>query len=374
MKILLFYHSLVSDWNHGNAHFLRGITSELLKRGHKVLVFEPNNGWSYNNWIKEEGIEGIQNFKRTYPDLHTNFYSGVTDFYSELQDADLVIVHEWNDPNLVEILGNLKKKHSFKLLFHDTHHRSVTSPEKIGNYNLSEYDGVLAFGKKIRDLYIKNGWAERAWIWHEAADINVFRPLQNRSELKGDLVWVGNWGDDERTDELKEFLIEPVRKLGLKTKMYGVRYPTGARILLKEAGIKYGGYLPSYRVPEVFANYRFTVHVPRRAYARNLPGIPTIRPFEALACGIPLISAPWKDTENLFRVNKDFLMVQNGDEMIRAMKEVLENSEKRKSLIRNGLETVKNHHTCTHRVNELVSIYHTLLTRKKMFNSKFMAS
>ncbi len=76
---------------------------------------------------------------------------------------------------------------------------------------------------------------------------------------------------------------------------------------LAEAGIEYGGWLPNYRVPEVFARYRVTLHIPRRPYARALPGIPTIRPFEALACGIPLISAPWQDSEDLFRPGRDFL-------------------------------------------------------------------
>ena len=60
------------------------------------------------------------------------------------------------------------------------------------------------------------------------------------------------------------------------------------------------GWLPNYRVPEVFAAYRMTVHVPRRPYVENLPGIPTIRVFEALACGIPLICAPWEDTREAF--------------------------------------------------------------------------
>ncbi|MBA2602322.1 MAG: glycosyltransferase, partial [Acidobacteria bacterium] len=46
MRIVLFCHSLVSDWNHGNAHFLRGIVAELLDRGHEVRVYEPEDGWS----------------------------------------------------------------------------------------------------------------------------------------------------------------------------------------------------------------------------------------------------------------------------------------------------------------------------------------
>lgn len=359
MKILLFYHSLVSDWNHGNAHFLRGITTELLKRGHNVQVFEPHNGWSYAHWKEEIGIEGIKGFKEAYPSLQTNFYSSPKDYYQELKDADLVIAHEWNEPDMIKELGDLKKEYQYKLLFHDTHHRSVTSPDEITRYDLSEYDGVLAFGEKIRSQYLKNNWADRAWTWHEAADTNLFKPVKNIT-TQGDLVWVGNWGDDERTEEIIEFLIEPVYKLGLKAKMYGVRYPDDAKRLLKNAGIEYEGYLPSYDVPEVYSKYRFTIHIPRRSYAVELPGIPTIRPFEAMACGIPLISAPWQDTENLFRTGVDFLMVQDGKEMMEAMDMLLNDKDKADSQIRNGLETIRNYHTCAHRVDELMEIYKTL--------------
>lgn len=372
MNILLFYHSLISDWNHGNAHFLRGITSELIKREHQVKVFEPRNGWSFRNWIQEKGLQGITGFNNMYPHLKSNFYDNSTDFNAALQGADLVIVHEWNDPEVVKRLGDLKEKHHYKLLFHDTHHRSVTAPEQISKYDFTHYDGVLTFGDVIRNLYLKNNWAKRAWTWHEAADTNVFRPID--TETEGDLVWIGNWGDDERTEELIEFLIEPVKTLGLKARMYGVRYPDEALELLDDAGIEYGGYLPSYRVPEVFSSYKCTVHVPRRAYAQSLPGIPTIRPFEALACGIPLISAPWQDTENLFRVGTDFKMVQNGREMAQALEEILENPAKADSLAERGLETVRSRHTCAHRVDELMEIYRSMTTDVKDDNLKSKVS
>ena len=55
----------------------------------------------------------------------------------------------------------------------------------------------------------------------------------------GDLVWIGNWGDGERSDEIREFLIEPVKALGLKARIYGVRYPPRALEQLAEAGIEY---------------------------------------------------------------------------------------------------------------------------------------
>jgi hypothetical protein len=73
-------------------------------------------------------------------------------------------------------------------------------PEELrARYDLRNFDGVLAFGRVISELYRSRGWAARAWTWHEAADIRVFgpRPAITRD---GDLVWIGNWGDGERTD------------------------------------------------------------------------------------------------------------------------------------------------------------------------------
>ncbi|WP_247236797.1 glycosyltransferase [Telluribacter sp. SYSU D00476] len=360
MKIVLFYHSLLSDWNHGNAHFLRGVSAELIDRGHQVQVLEPKGGWSLTNLLSERGEKVYTEFRDNYPTLTSDMYDATNpDLGHYLQDADLVLVHEWNDHDLVKLVGNLKKKYDYKLLFHDTHHRSVTEEQSMSNYDLSNYDGVLAYGEVIKNIYQKKGWVKQAWTWHEAADTRLFHPIEG-VEKEGDLVWIGNWGDDERTEELIEFLIEPVKELGLKAKMYGVRYPDEALKLLADAGIEYGGYLPSFQVPHVFAKYRFTIHVPRRPYTRALPGIPTIRPFEAMSCGIPLISAPWQDAEQLFNVGKDYLSVANGNEMKERMQQVLNDPTLAASLAENGLQTIRDRHSCAHRADELMEVYEQL--------------
>ena len=322
MRIVLFYQSLISDWNHGNAHFLRGIASEWLARGHKVDVYEPRNSWSVQNLVAENGWSPVVEFERAYPQLDSIRYElAQLDLEHALRGADLVIVHEWNEPQLIERIGEYRGTNgNFVLLFHDTHHR-LAAQESLP-FSMQHYDGVLAYGQVLADRYLSHRWAERAWIWHEAADIRVFRPLPKIARTL-DLVWIGNWGDDERTAELHEFLIAPVKDLKLHAEVYGVRYPDAAVAALADAGIRYGGWLPNYRVPEVFASSRLTLHIPRRPYVRELPGIPTIRPFEALACGIPLICSPWHDSENLFTPGRDFLVARNGEEMREMIHRVL---------------------------------------------------
>jgi spore maturation protein CgeB len=352
----MFYHSLLSDWNHGNAHFLRGVAWELTSRGHTVDVLEPADGWSLTHLLAEQGEEALQGVAEAYPGLTSTRYAlRELDLTRALDEADLVLVHEWNEPALVEAIGHHRAvAGGYHLLFHDTHHRSITAPQEMGGYDLSHYDGVLAFGEVVRARYLQEGWAERVWTWHEAADVRLFRPSPGVHH-ESDLVWIGNWGDDERTAELEEFLVRPVEALHLSARVYGVRYPGAALERLRHAGIEFGGWVPNYRVPEIFARFHATVHIPRRPYVEALPGIPTIRVFEALACGIPLVSAPWDDAERLFAPG-DFLVARSGAEMRRQLTALLTDPEAAADMARRGRETILARHTCAHRVDELLAI------------------
>ncbi|HEX5581163.1 MAG TPA: glycosyltransferase, partial [Gemmatimonadaceae bacterium] len=170
-------------------------------------------------------------------------------------------------------------------------------------------------------------------------------------------VWIGNWGDDERSAELQEFLLDPVRDLGLRARIHGVRYPADALARLREAGVEYAGWLPNYEAPRVFARFAATVHVPRRPYVEALPGIPTIRPFEALACGIPLVSAPWDDVEGLFTEGADYLVARDGAGMRRRLRDVVNDAALARELSEHGRRTILARHSCAHRVDELLEIH-----------------
>jgi spore maturation protein CgeB len=356
MKFVLFYQSLLSCWNHGNAHFLRGVVSELIERGHEVAVYEPADGWSLGNLLSQQGGAAVYDFHCAFPELNSHFYSAATlDLDTALERADVVIVHEWNEPELIARIGAHAARIGCKALFHDTHHRCVTDPASMAALNLRHYDGVLAFGATVADRYRRYGWARQAWVWHEAADLRRFQPRPSSGQ-KGDLIWIGNWGDDERNAELMEFLVEPVAQLGLQATVHGVRYPEHALHTLQRAGVHYGGWIANHRVPAAFAEFRCTVHVPRRAYTEHLRGIPTIRMFEALSCGIPLISAPWHDDEHLFRPGVDYLVAANGQQMQRHLRAVMNDDELAASLARHGLETIRDRHSCAHRVDELLEI------------------
>ncbi|HEX8696505.1 MAG TPA: glycosyltransferase [Longimicrobium sp.] len=359
MRIVFFVHSIVSDWNHGNAHFLRGLMSSLTRLGHDVSSHEPRGAWSLANLLADHGVGPVVEFARAYPEIDVHAFDPASPALQEelaaaAAGADVVVVHEWNEPHVVNALARLAPRAGALAVFLDTHHRPWSQPEAIARFDLLAFDAVLAFGRVLRDVYRARFGVARAWTFHEAADVVRFRPLAREKEQ--DVVWIGNWGDEERTGELRAFWLDSARALPeLRFVAHGVRYPEYALAELADAGVEFRGWAPSARVPEIFARSRATLHVPRRAYAQALAGIPTIRVFEALACGIPLVSAPWHDAEELFRAG-DYAVARTPAEMRDALKRLAADEDAARAQAERGLETILARHTCDHRALELLDI------------------
>lgn len=364
MRFVLFYHSLISDWNHACAHGLRGVATELLALGHSVRIFEPLDGWSLHN-LREQGGDGVvKAFHATYPRLRSSFYDPITlDLDQALAAADVVIAHEWNDPGFLRRLGDHRARtHSYKLLFHDAPHRPLNKPLEIRARALFNFDGVLAASNALRQMYEDHDWVGHAWTWLDAVDTSVFRPGTADPIRSLDLIWIGGWGSGQRISELNEFLIDPIRALGLRARFYGARYPDDALRALRASGIDYGGWIPDFCVPTVLAAGRFTVHVPQRLQATD--GFPSHTPIigvlEALACGMPVVTAPWRECAELFTEDLDLLVAHDGQQVERHLIALHGDPEFARFIAANGYQTVMSRHTCAHRVQELLSICHEL--------------
>ncbi|RXH54009.1 CgeB family protein [Granulicella sibirica] len=360
LRIAYVAHTLRSDWNNGNAHFLRGWMRALAAMGHDVTVVEPETEWSIENLRTEAlGEHSLSQFAALYPELNVRTYArgaGEDWWRATLKDQDIVILHEWNPPEYAQRLLSFRDELGFLLLFHDTHHRASSTPEQMERFGLARFDCVLAFGEALRTIYRERFGLTRVWTLHEAADTTVFRPEPSAMKIR-DAVWIGNWGEGERSHEIRDYYLKPAAALRDEARfaIYGVRYPPEGLDACSQAGVSYGGYLPNLDAPAVYAGARLTVHIPRQQYSTAMAGIPTIRVFEALACGIPLISAPWQDCEELFRPG-DFTMVHSRAEMIAAMRRLWNDPAAAEGQRARGLKTILARHTCAHRAQQLTDI------------------
>jgi len=364
VRFVFFCHSLVSDWNHANAHFLRGVTSQLLATGHDVCVLESADNWSLRQLREQCGEGALKAFYATYPQLKSTFYDPLSlSLDDTLKDADVVVVHDRNHPALISRVGRHHRQagSAYRLLFQDARHHATLASDDPRATLLEDYDGVLTSSDALKRSYEAFGWARKVWTWHEAADTRVFQPAAESGVRSLDVVWAGNWGNGEQASGLTEFLIEPVRMLGLHARIYGSGYPEKALRQLRAVGIDYSGWLANFCLPTMFAMGRVTVNVPRSLRRDGLvPTVPTMRVFEALACRIPLVTAPWDDLDGMFRPGYDFLVAHDCKEMQRHLTELLADADYAQQIAEQGYQTVLAKHTCAHRVEELLAICNSL--------------
>jgi len=358
-RFALFYQSIISDWNHGNAHFLRGLMRALQARGHSTICYEQVDNWSLVN-LMQINPRAIEDFTATFPDLRFERYTLGPDLEGWLRrrlvEADCVLVHEWNEPEVIRLIGRLSQELGIRAYFHDTHYRVVLDDAHRASLDLERYSGILAYSPSVAERYRSLGFEERVAVFHEAADTTVFQPLPVPKTT--DVVFVGNYGDGDRSDELEDYVFDPRLSLReLRYAVYGVRYPAEVVARLNNGlDIAYGGWLSNVHVPRVYSSARVVLHVPRRQYVELLPGTPTIRVFEALASGACLISLPWQDTDHLFEAGRDFAVAHSPGEMRDLIGWLCRDDAARAAFGEHGRQTILQRHTCGHRADQLLQV------------------
>ncbi len=177
MRIAWFTHSLVSDWNHGNAHFLRGVLAELIAprtSGGRLGA----GGWLEPHQPARAGARSRGGLRAAVPD------AGLAQLCRHPRPATgRSTAPTWSSST------NGPRPRSFAPSARGApgagaSRCSSTTPTtgrsrrrtRWRAYDLSAYDGVLAFGEALREVYLRMGWGRRVWTWHEAADTRIFRP------------------------------------------------------------------------------------------------------------------------------------------------------------------------------------------------------
>ncbi len=321
------------------------------------MCYEQADNWSLANLLKLNP-RAIDDFQRAFPDLRFETYDlgHVEGFVRDrLAQADVALVNEWNEPDVIRLIGRVCRELRVTALFHDTHYRVVLDENYRQRLGLEQFDHILAFSPSVASRYRGLGF-DRVSVLHEAADTTVFAPRETPKSM--DVVFVGNYGDGDRSAELEDYVFGPRGHLPhLRYAVYGVRYPEQVVARLNNGlGISYGGWLPNVEVPAVYSAARVVLHVPRRQYVELLPGTPTIRVFEALASRACLICLPWEDTDALFAAGEDFAVAQSPDQMRELIDWLCRDDDARQRFATHGYQTILARHTCAHRAIELLSL------------------
>jgi hypothetical protein len=297
MRFVIFTHSLVSDWNNGNAHFVRGLASELLEQGCELHILEPADGWS----PEPAGTRQVRGFRvrQMYPQRSTlRSASSISKCTSAVR---LVLVHEWNTLALCGRGHHQAKIAATALVPRHTIgacpamvHRRARSPA-LRRCTCT----VRSSGNDIRQ---RLGPPRLTFMRRPYASI----PPYEKSRRGGSCL-IGNW---EMVDVV--WCGVPVRpvEIRLRARVFGVRYPEAALRELTAAGIDTAAGCPPFACRKCLPGTA-SPSTSRRPYVEVRMAF-NVRPFEAMACGFcwsPRLARHGSS------VRRQFLVARDGREM-----------------------------------------------------------
>ncbi|WP_239014584.1 CgeB family protein [Archangium violaceum] len=344
MRIVILGLSITSSWGNGHATTYRGLVRELVRRGHDVLFLERDVPWYASN----------RDLPRP-PYGRTELYSGLDDlkerFAGEVRRADLVVVGSYV-PQGVEVGNWVQHTARGVSAFYDID-TPVTlaklarkdfeylSPELIPGYQLYlSFTGGPTLERIEREL-----GSPAARPLYCSADPELYAP-QHREPL-WDLGYLGTYSDD-RQPVLERLMLDAAREWSAgRFVVAGPQYPAGIQWPSNVSRVE---HLAPPEHPAFYNSQRFTLNVTRADMVRAGYS-PSVRLFEAAACGVPIISDEWAGLDTLFVPGKEIFISHSGEETLRFLREVSE--PERQAMGMKARERVLAEHTAAHRAEAL---------------------
>ncbi len=343
MRIVVLGLSLSSSWGNGHATTYRALLRAMARLGHDILFLERDVPWYAENRDLERPDFCELRFYRDFADLKR--------FTEEIRKADVVIVGSFV-PQGVSVGHFVQHAAQGITAFYDIDTPVTLAKLRRGDFEyispslIPGYDLYLSFtgGPTLR-LIEKNYDAPAACALYCSADTDVYRRISVPERY--DLGYLGTYSAD-RQAKLERLLIEPARRLPQQRFVVaGSQYPIDIDWPANVARID---HIPPQEHPNFFSACRFTLNI-TRADMVQVGFSPSVRLFEAAACGCPTISDNWLGLESIFAVEDEILVVETADQVSAILTNCLERD--RLALASRMRDRVLREHTAEHRATQL---------------------
>ncbi|HYD70431.1 CgeB family protein [Azospirillum sp.] len=336
--------SITSSWGNGHATTFRALLKGMAARGHRVLFLERDKPWYADN-----------------RDLPSPDYCDVAlyDSLDELADryadtvrrADLVIVGSYV-PDGVEVGDWVQRTAHGVTAFYDIDTPVTVArlergdTEYLSAGQIPGYDLYLSFtGGPILDRLERQFGAQRARVLYCSVDPEGYYP--ELGPVRWDLGYLGTYSPD-RQPTLDRLLVEPARAWERGSFIVaGPQYPDGIGWPENVARVE---HLPPAEHRRFYNAQRFTLNV-TRADMVAAGWSPSVRLFEAAACGVPIISDPWNGLETLFTPGEEILITNDGEQVMRWLRDTP--GQRARAIGRAARRRVMASHTGVRRAAEL---------------------
>jgi spore maturation protein CgeB len=298
--------SITSSWGNGHATNYRGLLGALARRGHDVLFLERDVPWYAAN------RDFSAPFVRLYGSLDE-----LDRFEEEVRGADLVVVGSYV-PDGCDVAEWVLATAEGVTAFWDIDTPVTAAKLARGDHEYLSPDLVPRF-----DLYLsftggpflETLGAARPTPFYCVADPSSYRPLP--SPPRYELGYLGTYSDD-RQPKVDELLLGPARALPHRRfALAGPQYPDG---IDWPANVERFENLAPAEHPAFYAAQRFTLNV-TRADMVAAGWSPSVRLFEAAACGVPVISDWWDGLDAFFEPEREILVAADADDVLRHLRE-----------------------------------------------------
>jgi spore maturation protein CgeB len=340
LRIVILGLSLTSSWGNGHATTYRSLMRALCRRGHEVLFLECDKPWY-----------------RAHRDLRRPPYGTVALYdrvgqlrrrwAGEVGDADLVIIGSYV-PDGIAVAAWVREVATGLVAFYDIDTPITLAALAEGNCPyldaaaIPRFDLYLSFtgGPALRLIESRYG-ARAARALYCAVDPERHQPVA--AEPSWALGYLGTYSAD-RQPKLEALLCEPARHLAAaRFAVAGPLYPPELRWPDNVERIEHVG--PA-RHAWFYGHQRFTLNITRADMVR-LGYSPSVRLFEAAACGVPVISDWWPGLASIFAPGREILVAHDAADVLRHLHETPE--AERRALAERARRHVLANHTAAHR-------------------------
>jgi spore maturation protein CgeB len=353
-RLVVFGLSITSSWGNGHATTYRGLLREFARRGHEVLFVERELPWyAENRDLPNPDFCQV----RLYRSLEE-----LRDLPELLVGADLAIVGSYV-PDGIAVGQWVRERAGCPVAFYDIDTPVTVARLERGDCDyvdaesIARYDAYLSFsgGPILRRLEREFG-SPLALPLYCSLDPNLYYPESTEADL--DLGYMGTYSDD-RQPPLERLMLNAAR-----------RWPEGRFMV---AGPQYPDTIEwppnvaremhlAPRDHRAFYNrQRYTLNITRADMIRA-GWSPSVRLFEAAACGVPIISDSWPGLDEFFVPGEEILISAGPEDTLRYLREVPE--PERRAIGERARERVVARHTAAHRAEELEAAMETLLARR----------
>jgi spore maturation protein CgeB len=343
VKIVVLGLSITSSWGNGHATNYRGLVRELAARGHEVLFCERDVPW-YENTRDLRELRGARLC------LYGSLDELAQRAGDEIAEANLVIVGS-HVPEGLAVAEYVLATTEGRTAFYD-----IETPETLAKLAAGDHEYLTPALIPRFDLYLSSSGGTSLGELEEYGARRIV-PFYSLVDLRGyvsvasrpcwDLGYLGGYGAD-RQPSLESLLLSPAR--ALRARRFVVAGPQYPESIAWPANVARIQHVAPGRHPVFYGAQRFTLNLTHAAM-RDAGWSPSVRLFEAAACGTAIISDSWPGLDEFFTPDKEILVAHSADDVLRILIET--GIETRLAIAARARQRLLREHTAARRIDQL---------------------